>query len=549
MGGKSKQLDAFQVIRLRATRRASLYVAIIIVAYAVLAEFSLVPRSDHYNPYLSFGIAVLFTVLAAWRVMLKSARVTSPFHLLLLSHALSAIAIIFVTGFMGPLTVAWVLLIMMSILFFSQVAVAASISSIYLVMALSLLLSAPVSAETVLQHMFYATIIVILGWYLNELRIAQVSEHSELVSTHHRELTQQNQLMTLINSLSQAIVSVSPSGIVQLYNAAALDLLDTNQSLNGKNIKEILHLVDAQKKPIHIIDELKKVTSSMQRDDLAHQLADGELVRLDIGSSIIYGQNNKRTGYLLILRDITKSKTLDEERDEFIAVISHELRTPITIAEGTVSNVEMLIEKGAKPSVVKKSITSAHDQIIYLSNMVNDLSTLSRAERGAGDDFELINLKELAEQLYNEYSPKAQESNLQLNIELPKSRVYIHTSRLYIEEIIQNFITNAIKYTDTGSVTLSISTKPNKSVSIAVSDTGIGMSKKDTKKVFEKFYRAEDYRTRETSGTGLGLYVVQKLAQKIGVHVQVESTLNKGSIFSLEIALASKELIENETND
>jgi signal transduction histidine kinase len=105
---------------------------------------------------------------------------------------------------------------------------------------------------------------------------------------------------------------------------------------------------------------------------------------------------------------------------------------------------------------------------------------------------------------------------------------------LYLEEILQNFITNAIKYTQKGSVTLRIR-KTREGVHFAVKDSGIGISKADQKRIFEKFYRSEDYRTRESSGTGLGLYVVQKLSHKLSTTIEVSSQLNHGSEFSFTL--------------
>jgi len=107
-------------------------------------------------------------------------------------------------------------------------------------------------------------------------------------------------------------------------------------------------------------------------------------------------------------------------------------------------------------------------------------------------------------------------------------------SRLYLHELLQNFITNAIKYTRDGSVTLKIH-KSRDEVRFEVSDTGIGISKSDQAKVFDKFYRSEDYRTRETNGTGLGLYVTRKLAKKMGTQIELKSRLNHGSSFSFTL--------------
>jgi len=168
---------------------------------------------------------------------------------------------------------------------------------------------------------------------------------------------------------------------------------------------------------------------------------------------------------------------------------------------------------------------------MYLASMVNDLSTLSRAERGVADTPEEVDVTAMLNELYHRYAERAERKKLSLDIDAGPRLGVVVTSRLYLEEILQNFITNSIKYTDTGSVKL-IARRDKNGVRFTVKDTGIGMSKADQKHIFQKFYRSEDYRTRETSGTGLGLYVVQKLSQKIGIEVEVESRLNHGSTFS-----------------
>jgi signal transduction histidine kinase len=166
--------------------------------------------------------------------------------------------------------------------------------------------------------------------------------------------------------------------------------------------------------------------------------------------------------------------------------------------------------------------------------MVNDLGTLSRAERGVGDTAEEIDIQELMNELYNRYSPRASEAGLTLNLDVKPRVGKAFTSRLYLEEVIQNFITNAIKYTREGSVTLQAK-RTKDGIHFAVKDTGIGISKSDLKHISEKFWRSEDYRTRETSGTGLGLYVVQKLAKKLHIKIDIDSRLNHGSTFSFTL--------------
>jgi len=181
----------------------------------------------------------------------------------------------------------------------------------------------------------------------------------------------------------------------------------------------------------------------------------------------------------------------------------------------------------------------AHDQVLYLAKMVNDLSTLSRAERGVADAGEDIDIAELAHKMHSAYDKDAQAKKLHLNLEAGPKLGKIHVSRLYVEELLQNFITNAIKYTKEGSVTIVVKQTKNK-VRFTVKDTGIGISRGDQIKVFNKFYRSEDYRIRETNGTGLGLYVSAKLARKIGTKIELTSRINHGSSFSFELPAEPK---------
>ena len=161
------------------------------------------------------------------------------------------------------------------------------------------------------------------------------------------------------------------------------------------------------KKPIDIFKELAKSSAIRQRDDVLMKIEDGDYIRLEVTLAPVQG-GDKMTpdGYVLILRDITKTKSLEEERDEFISVVSHELRTPIAIAEGSLSNAKLLIER-KMTSKIPEAIDESHKQILFLARMINDLSTLSRAERGVADETEIIDVTELAAQINSEYSPQA----------------------------------------------------------------------------------------------------------------------------------------------
>lgn len=349
---------------------------------------------------------------------------------------------------------------------------------------------------------------------------------------------ERERLTSLINSMADGVIATDEQTNVVLYNGAALNILDVNSSMTGQKIANLLKLVDANNQPVDIHNIVMTTKTQFTNRDwrLLYGKDDGINVYLSIAPVRLgFGQKGKK-GYVVLLRDITREKSLEEERDEFISVVSHELRTPIAIAEGNVGNAEFILQKaGVNDAGVVEALKQAHTQINFLSGMINDLSTLSRAERGKLEvAIEPINVHDLVIELTSTYGPSATQKNLKLENQVAPDLELLQSTKLYVREILQNFVTNAIKYTENGSITLGAKTAPN-GVEFFIRDTGIGISKSDQEKIFDKFFRSEDYRTRQNTGTGLGLYVTMKLARLIHAEISVDSELNKGSVFKIFI--------------
>jgi PAS domain S-box-containing protein len=344
-------------------------------------------------------------------------------------------------------------------------------------------------------------------------------------------------LTSLINSMADGVLAVDTKGRVVLHNGAALNILDSNTIADNAPLEGLLKLTDKENKPVNVTELVRKTLLATSSRDYRLAYKDGSVINVYLSIAPVrlgYGTTGEQ-GYVLLLRDITHEKSLEEERDEFISVVSHELRTPIAIAEGNLSNARFIAEKSGNIEEIKKALHQAHGQVLFLADMINDLAMLSRAERGKLTvDIEPINVHDLVMELANSYTPEAQKKGLELRVQLSPQLELLQSSRLYVREILQNFVTNALKYTQEGSVT--IGAKPVKDgVEFEVTDTGIGISKSDQEKVFEKFFRSEDYRTRATNGTGLGLYVTLKLAKLLHTTVALQSELNKGSTFTITV--------------
>lgn len=483
------------------------------------------------------GLAVVLPALLWFDTKVRRIRVL--FYTIM--HLISSLILLFYLGSYDPMTTVWLILCVVTAVEFGFIAFVLSSVMLFTTSIAFCVVAQSILGASFAQYTFYSMVycvaLVLTGYILTKIIDSSDRRRRELEEARRQEASQLSKMTTLLNSISDAILTLDTDMKVTSQNAAALGFFDTNESLVGRKISEILTIVDEKLDTIDVKELVGSVTRNTVRDDVIVQNDEQGNMRLSIQMSPIY-DDNQRQGIVMVIRDITKQKNLEDEKDEFISVASHELRTPIAVAEASISNLVIMQDKGLDPAKLKSAAATAHDEIVYLAGVVNDLSTLSRAERGVADKPEPVDLTQLFHDLYTKYEPEAQKKSLHLNLDIAPNVPIVEVSRLYIEEMLQNFITNALKYTKEGSVTLSLSEAAG-GVKCAVTDTGIGISKSDQRHLGEKFFRSEDYRTRETNGTGLGLYVVEKLALKIGTKIDVDSRLNHGSTFSVVVPLHS----------
>ena len=387
----------------------------------------------------------------------------------------------------------------------------------------------------------------ICSLYINYQRVFDW-DREKLKETIKREAIEQKRLLALVNNMTEGVLVLDEEQQVRMYNAAALALFDTNVSLINKNVDDFAKLEDEKEVSVSMKDLLPNGSKPVERHDIKIRYGDNDVASLSIVVTPIrpnYGYDSAEAGYVVTVRDITREKSLEDERDEFISVISHELRTPVTVVEAGVSNSILFAEKLAGGEKVVASLKTAHDQSVFLATMLNDLSTFARAEK---DSLEMlledINPREIISNLKDSYQAGAVEKGLKIESEIDDSTPdNIVSNRLYVREILQNFITNSMKYSDKGVITLKAKEQDG-GVLFSLSDQGIGISVSDQKKVFDKFFRAEDFRTRSSSGTGLGLYITKKLAKLLDAKLGLESEVGKGSTFSIFVP-NKKTLLDN----
>lgn len=462
----------------------------------------------------------------------------------------AALACVFVIGYSTASFLAWLLIIIVLDIYFSRrySYVGMAIMGTSLTMWMILRWGHMSFASGAMQYVSAlaacgVALLVSVIWRLTSESVRDLEVSRDRLDYEHEQLN------SLINSMADGVIAVDAQGRIILHNAAALNVMDLNTMQAGEHLSHYLKPVDDTAKHVSITELIHASKTPTINRDLRLKYSDGSFVNLFLAIAPVHlgyrrgnaGAKTSAQGFVLVIRDITREKSLEEERDEFISVVSHELRTPIAISEGNISNAEFIVEKTKDISSVKTALKAAHDQVLFLADMINDLSTLSRAERGVLKlEAEPINVHDLVNELQHNYTPQAEAKGLKLEIELDPSLEILSSSKLYVREVLQNFITNAIKYTQRGSVTIGAK-KRQSGVEFYVSDTGIGISKGDQDRVFDKFFRSEDYRTRETNGTGLGLYVTAKLARIIKADINLHSELNHGSTFTISVPNATSD--------
>lgn len=265
---------------------------------------------------------------------------------------------------------------------------------------------------------------------------------------------------------------------------------------------------------------------------------DGILVDVGLSISVIKDPDGQITGSIGVLQDISERKRIDRMKDEFISTVSHELRTPLTIIREGVSQVldRILGDINADQQLV---LGLALDGIDRLTRIVNDLLDMSRLEAGKVHlHREQVSLTQIVDLVFRSFQVRAQTQEVQLTVKTP-AEVTVWADRDKIIQVLTNLISNAFKFTEKGRIEIGVTESKNE-VIVSVTDSGRGIAEQDIGKLFQKFQQFGRMPGPGDKGTGLGLAICKGLLDLHGSHLQVESTLGKGSRFSFALSKSAQ---------
>ncbi len=327
----------------------------------------------------------------------------------------------------------------------------------------------------------------------------------------------------LFNSMSEGVLILDPAGRVQLVNRSLLEFFGLKVDVRGQTIMEAFRLQE-------LVEVTRRLPQERTVEGVALELPGANTRWLQFNAAAMLDREGTQRGSILVFHDLTRLKQLENTRQEFVANVSHELRTPLSLIKGF---VETLLD-GAKddPELAGRFLRTIEKHTDRLTFLIEDLLTISRLESGQiVMNLHEVELRKEAAHVMEDLQARAAGKNTTLLNKLPPDlRARADTDRL--QQVLFNLVENAIKYgRSEGTVTIDGRNNGAGHVELWVQDNGPGIPTEARERVFERFYRVDRARSRETGGTGLGLSIVKHIVQAHGGEVWVKSELGQGATF------------------
>lgn len=396
---------------------------------------------------------------------------------------------------------------------------------------------------------------VIVGYFIWSRRFQVQDKSNEAVTELADELNQESNKSEIItNAIADGVLLISGEGIVQIINPAARRIIGWgDEDATGLDYRSVLKIIDGSNNvaegPLDPIQQCLQTHQSVLTDKLGVRTVSGKQLLASIMASPL---SDSSSGAIVVFRDITAQRAEEREQAEFISTASHEMRTPVAAIEGYLG-LALNPQTATIDEKARMYLTKAQESAKHLGRLFQDLLDISRIEDGRlKNNPNVVDVPAYVRNLLGDFAGQFTEKGLNL-VFGPDTHsqagqtiapiFYANADPDHLHETLSNLITNAIKYTKEGTVTVDVNADDDH-VYISVKDTGIGIPAEDLPHLFQKFYRVDNTDTREIGGTGLGLYLARRLSEAMGGHLNVQSTYGEGSTFTVDLPRISKETAE-----
>ena len=345
--------------------------------------------------------------------------------------------------------------------------------------------------------------------------VQAISRQRENISRHISDIQNRSDTISAImDSMSEGIILVNDQGAILSVNKSSASIFSITESVTGKNILEVLRDVELNE---HMRAALGGVRGEMTLT------RNGRTYR-------VYMSPVTDSGAIILFLDITEKTISEKIRREFSANVSHELKTPLTIIYG---NVEMLESGMVKDADTPEFYSKIKVEASRLIALIDDIIMLSRLEEESdGRQYQEVDLYDSAMEAVESLEPKAKQHNIKVTV---SGSGTVLANRSQIVELFYNLIDNAIKYNlENGMVDVGISMSGSQA-EICVADNGVGIPENAQSRVFERFYRVDQSRSKKTGGTGLGLAIVKHIVMAYSGSIDLQSRMGEGTRVTIKL--------------
>ncbi len=337
----------------------------------------------------------------------------------------------------------------------------------------------------------------------------------------------------ILASIGDGLVATDKDGRILMTNKAFERLLGWKESeVRGKFLSGVIPMVDSDGKiilqPRHSLKDISATVNGASGSTLFYKKKDETSFPVAMTVAPIF-IGKELMGAVNVFRDITKEKEIDKARSEFMAIASHQLRTPLTAIRWALSS----LKRENLPDNLKKLVHTAHETSTQMAVTIRRMLMISYLEESATEpEMVEMNLKAVLEKVVRLHDAHRLRNGLEIEVRCPQDLVAETDEQLLIE-ILDNLLSNAYKYTPKGGKVKLTAALQGMMIRIDVADTGYGIPKEEQRKIPKKFFRASNIASPAASGTGIGLYMVYNIVRLIGGTISFVSQENKGTTFTL----------------
>lgn len=336
------------------------------------------------------------------------------------------------------------------------------------------------------------------------------------------------QLTSVLKSISHGIIAIDIDGNIILINDEARKLIKSkcNGKEEGKNLRQVIDVDD-------ILKEIERYVGSKGNQTINITLDDETFYRIKIDPVYLQNSKNAIIGSIINIEDITEIVKLENMRRDFVANVSHELKTPLTSINGFVET--LIMNEDLPVDKRNRFLAIIQKESNRLKRLIEDILLLSSIESKTNLVTENILLYDVFKEVYEMVNYIANSKKIDLSYNFEDEKIVVQAYGDYIKQLLLNLIDNAIKYTQIGGKITVNQFTMNDEIVIEVIDNGVGIPKEDQGKIFQRFYRVDKARSRSVGGTGLGLAITKHIVHSLNGSISVESELGEGSKFIVKL--------------